>query len=62
MLFIFDMGGVVTNTFEIERLYEKLNLTSESFSMICGLKAPDIWHQLLMKEQTSYYLRSYSAP
>ena len=32
MLFIFDMGGVVTNTFLLTQLYNKLNITTEDFS------------------------------
>ena len=36
MLFIFDMGGVVTSTFQMELLYKKLNMTKEDFSTICN--------------------------
>lgn len=36
MLFIFDMGGVVTSTFQMELLYEKLNMTKEDFFTICN--------------------------
>lgn len=45
MLFIFDMGGVVTTTFEMNCLYEFLKLKPEDFFAVC--KNPfDIWKQL----------------
>ena len=44
MLFIFDMGGVVTNTFQPARLYEKLNLTSGDFFKLCSFGQEDIWN------------------
>lgn len=43
MLFIFDMGGVVTNTFEIECICQKLNLNKEDFFKICSIKR-NIWN------------------
>ena len=43
MLFIFDMGGVVTNTFSLNSLYNKLNITSENFFKLCALGNDDIW-------------------
>lgn len=43
MLFIFDMGGVVTNTFEIDSLCKDLNLTSKDFYKICKFKNYNIW-------------------
>ena len=43
MLFIFDMGGVVTNTFSMNSLYEKLNITSEDFFKLCAQDSNDIW-------------------
>ena len=43
MLFIFDMGGVVTNTFSINSLYNKLNITSEDFFKLCAQGSDDIW-------------------
>lgn len=46
MLFIFDMGGVVTTTFAMDSIYKKLNLTKEEFFMICKSSSPDIWHEL----------------
>ena len=44
MLFIFDMGGVVTNTFLLTRLYEKLNITNNDFFKICTEGSDDIWN------------------
>lgn len=44
MLFIFDMGGVVTNTFKFDRMYEKLGLTSKEFFDICKTDNYDIKH------------------
>ena len=35
MLFIFDMGGVVTNTFKMDSIYQKLNISKNDFSEIC---------------------------
>ena len=46
MLFIFDMGGVVTNTFKMDSIYKKLNISKDDFSEICKLKELNIWHQL----------------
>ncbi len=43
MLFIFDMGGVVTNTFLLTQLYNKLNITTEDFYNICRQDNKDIW-------------------
>lgn len=43
MLFIFDMGGVVTNTFLLTRLYEKLNISPQDFFKLCSLNHEDIW-------------------
>lgn len=42
MLFIFDMGGVVTNTFKSTQLSEWLNLSVEDFNKIGGK-----FHELL---------------
>jgi len=44
MLFIFDMGGVVTNTFNIETVFQKLNVSREDFFNICT-QGNDIWHE-----------------
>ena len=47
MLFIFDMGGVVTNTFLLTQLYNKLNITTKDFFELCASNASgqeDIWH------------------
>ena len=43
MLFIFDMGGVVTNTFLPAQLYKKLNITGEDFFQLCSQGGKDIW-------------------
>ena len=43
MLFIFDMGGVVTNTFLLTQLYKKLNITTEDFFKVCSKENTDIW-------------------
>ena len=44
MLFIFDMGGVVTNTFLLTQLYNKLNITTEDFFQLCKQGQEDIWN------------------
>ena len=46
MLFIFDMGGVVTNTFKMDSIYQKLNIFKNDFSEICKKNNNDIWHKL----------------
>ena len=46
MLFIFDMGGVVTNTFKMDSIYQKLNISKNDFSEICKKNNIDIWHKL----------------
>lgn len=46
MLFIFDMGGVVTNTFKMDSIYQKLNVSKSEFSEICKKNYDDIWHKL----------------
>ena len=46
MLFIFDMGGVVTNTFKMDSFNKKLNLTEQDFKAICSMDNTDIWQQL----------------
>ena len=45
MLFIFDMGGVVTTTFPLDVLTSKLGLTKKEFQDICRLNG-DIWSRL----------------
>ncbi|MCR4741320.1 MAG: HAD family phosphatase [Treponema sp.] len=42
MLFIFDMGGVVTNTFKMDSLYQKLGISKEEFFKICQ-EDSNIW-------------------
>lgn len=46
MLFIFDMGGVVTNTFKMDSIYNKLNINKTDFMDICKLNNNNIWHKL----------------
>ena len=46
MLYIFDMGGVVTNTFKMDSIYQKLNISKNDFSEICKKNNNDIWHKL----------------
>ncbi len=46
MLFIFDMGGVVTNTFKMDSIYNKLNISKAVFMEICKSGNNDIWHEL----------------
>ncbi|MCR4735375.1 MAG: HAD family phosphatase [Treponema sp.] len=46
MLFIFDMGGVVTTTFAMESIYEKLNISKDVFFELCRYSKSDIWHEL----------------
>lgn len=45
MLFIFDMGGVVTTTFPLDLLTEKLGLYKNEFLKICKENG-DIWNRL----------------
>ncbi len=42
MLFIFDMGGVVTNTFRMDSIYKKLNMEQADFYKICALEERNI--------------------
>ncbi|MCR4579210.1 MAG: HAD-IA family hydrolase [Treponema sp.] len=46
MLFIFDMGGVVTTTFRMDSIYDKLHLTKDDFFSICRMNDCDIWDKL----------------
>ncbi len=45
MLFIFDMGGVVTTTFAMDLLYKKLNINQKTFFSICNELKPNIWDE-----------------
>ncbi len=36
MLYIFDMGGVITTTFDMKIIYQKLKLSKEQFNEICN--------------------------
>ena len=40
------MGGVVTNTFKMDSIYQKLNISKNDFSEICKKNNNDIWHKL----------------
>ncbi|MBP5519485.1 MAG: HAD-IA family hydrolase [Treponema sp.] len=53
MLFIFDMGDVVTNTFLMEPLYKKLNMTEDDFEKVCHLESDNIWKLLQIGKITS---------
>ncbi len=46
MLFIFDMGGVVTNTFKMDSIYKKLNLEKSDFNNICRNGSRNIEQEL----------------
>lgn len=46
MLFIFDMGGVVTSTFQMDSIYNKINITKEDFLKICSINNDNIWEKL----------------
>ena len=46
MLFIFDMGGVVTNTFRMDSIYNKLNLSKTEYYEICSLNNRNIGDEL----------------
>lgn len=47
MLFIFDMGGVVTTTFGSDNpMYKKLQLCKDDFMSICSHTSPDIFNLL----------------
>lgn len=45
MLFIFDMGGVVTTSFQMSALYKTLNMTENEFFSVCG-EEKNIWNEL----------------
>lgn len=45
MLFIFDMGGVVTTTFGSDnQMYKRLGMTRNDFESICSLRGEDIFN------------------
>ena len=46
MLFIFDMGGVVTTTFSMTSFHKKLNMNEQDFDTVCSLDNTNIWQQL----------------
>lgn len=45
MLFIFDMGGVVTNTFKIEDMVRKIGISKEDFWNICKKGERNFWDE-----------------
>lgn len=53
MLFIFDMGGVVTNTFLMDSLYKELNLSLADFFKICKYKNQNIREEFELGKLTS---------
>lgn len=52
MLFIFDMGGVVTTSFNLNTVLDKLNISRDIFFNICKLD-DDIWKLLETGKITS---------
>jgi len=46
MLFIFDMGGVVTSTFQMDAIYKKMGINKDTFFKICKSNKKDIWKEL----------------
>lgn len=45
MLFIFDMGGVVTNTFEMDMMMDKIGISKDLFWDICKKGKRNIWDE-----------------
>ena len=45
MLFIFDMGGVVTNTFDITKVSQKLGISNDLFWKICKNGYENFWDE-----------------
>ena len=61
MLFIFDMGGVVTSTFQFDTIFNKLNLNRDDFFQICKLNNQDIWSQLETGEiDTRFFWKEFN--
>lgn len=46
MLFIFDMGGVVTSTFDYNQVYDRLGMSRDDFMEICYRNDRDIWYEI----------------
>ena len=48
MLYIFDIGGVVTNTFDYGQVFTRLGLNSDEFYSLCRINGEnrDIWEEL----------------
>lgn len=45
MLFIFDMGGVVTNTFELDSMVKQIGISKEDFWNICKNGQRNFWDE-----------------
>lgn len=43
---MFDMGGVVTSTFDMNEMYNKLQMSQNAFFDFCKFDDIDIWHEL----------------
>ncbi len=53
MLYIFDIGGVVTSTFDYNQVFERLGITGDEFYKLCKIRIDsesdaerDIWEEL----------------
>ena len=46
MLFMFDMGGVVTTNFDMDKVYENLSVNKDEFFDICKTGEKNIWQEL----------------
>lgn len=46
MVYIFDIGGVVTTTFDYGQVFTRLGLTSEEFFENCRIGKRNIWEEL----------------
>lgn len=58
---MFDMGGVVTSTFNMDQIYEKLSMTKNAFSNICKIDGRNIWEELeIGKIQTQEFWKLFN--
>lgn len=46
MLFMFDMGGVVTTNFDMDKVYQKLSMSQNAFLDLCKTDSRDLWKDL----------------
>ncbi|MCF0243011.1 MAG: HAD hydrolase-like protein [Treponema sp.] len=46
MLYIFDIGGVVTSTFDYNQVFDRLGVTSDDFFSICKTESRNLWDEL----------------